>query len=781
MKTTIKHFRQLLIVVLLLCLPSLAQDLNGDGEINGSDCQYLLKMINSGSTKTSLDVNKDNTVDLKDALFFGQWVNGLWNNPGNGYTTLYSTNPGDTVAYNNYRKNLAARKNSWSISELKKAYPDNTIKTDLNYDSSEVAFCKEVSAFFKEPEYMNWVLKKGVAVNSKAIYPNFFSAFDIIHTNDLPVIFTTDAMLQTIYRSYDNILKQLETNSFIPSLKSILSSSITYLDKVYTATDYTNDVRTYLLTALMLLSPQTNLNAGSEVNSLISAIKNEQMQKITLFGRDKMVDFSQFKPRGHYTKSQELSNYFKAMMWLGRADLAFEIGGATTEDLSRMKKGALVTWDCVVNSGTLPQWLEFNRIIEYMVGNSDGLTIKGMGNLVHDMGNIDIPDFVAHFNENKFDSAMVAGAYGLQSILSEYMEVNGFKDSLELSRIFNFFPQRFIIDSYTMSQLVYPFTARSLPSSLDIAFVLGDNTALDDHPEMKGFVPGILGSQRQLYDEISPKGWQSNMYCSWINFLRQLKGVENNNLVAPVFRTHTWATKMRNTQLTSWAHLRHNTLLYAKQSYTASITCSHPTAYVEPYPEFFHAVTAYANKGEMLFKEHDTQISGFFKSVSQISTDLARIAELTARGAEPTPEQISWLRSIVSSHQVGGDGYNQAYKVYDGWYFDLVYDNNSDNKKEGWISFSTIADVHTKPADDTGPALVLHGATGYINLMTVAVEIDSCTTLFVGPVGSYYDVTTSAGSPQRIDDEQWESELSKNKRGMQSIVERPSWCSEFLY
>ena len=32
-------------------------------------------------------------------------------------------------------------------------------------------------------------------------------------------------------------------------------------------------------------------------------------------------DFTQYIPRGHYTKTTELSNFFKAMMWLGRISL----------------------------------------------------------------------------------------------------------------------------------------------------------------------------------------------------------------------------------------------------------------------------------------------------------------------------------------------------------------------------------------------------------------------------------------------------------------------------
>jgi len=771
----------------LLCVigTASAQDLNGDGTINGADCQTFIDMLSSGTAAShgELDVNGDGKIDLKDALLYGQWVNGLWNNPSGTCRTLYLSTPQDTAAYDDYRKNLKGQRAAWTVKELKDAYPDSTVKTSLDYDSAEVGFAAEVGTFFHDPEYMKLVLKNGVAVHIGNTYPNFYSAFDAIHTNDLPVIFTTDAMLQTIYRSYDNILMQLEYDDFIPTLNHILTSSLAYLNKVYSGTDYAGDVRTYLETALKLLNPGiTGLSDNPDVTSLISLITMEQMTTTSLFGSSRKIDFSQFKPRGHYMKSPLLTQYFKAVMWLGRADLAFEIGKDPEHDLSRTKKGALVTWDCVVNSGTLPEWIEFNRMIEYMVGTSDGFTITGMGNLVHDLGDIDVPEFVGSFDEKKFDSAVVAGNYGVQMILSQSMTADTLVDELTLPKLFNLFPQRFILDSYTMSQIVFPFTDRRMPSSIDIAFVLGDNTAIDDNPEITmNKVAPILGCQRLLYDEISAAGWQSNMYMSWLNMLRQLNGVEKNRNVSPAFRSLVWAKKMRNTQLASWAHLRHNTILYAKQSYTAEVTCSHPKAYVEPYPGFFRAVTSYAQKGRQLFESRSSNVAGYFKNLEDISTKLAEVASLTSEGKEPTDAQVEWLRSIVSSYSVGGGGYNPAYKVYDGWYFDLVYDNDPEHKSDKWISFTTIADVHTKPLDETGPALVLHAATGYINLMTVAVDIDSCVSLFVGPVGSYYDVTTSGDSPVRLDDEQWEEELGMEMNRGQSMAKRPSWTGIFSY
>src|SRR4030095_6457757 len=42
-----------------------------------------------------------------------------------------------------------------------------------------------------------------------------------------------------------------------------------------------------------------------------------------------------------------------------------------------------------------------------------------------------------------------------------------------------------------------------------------------------------------------------------------------------------------NTQLASYTELKHDTVLYAKQPYTAIFVCEYPAGFVEPVPEFW--------------------------------------------------------------------------------------------------------------------------------------------------------------------------------------------------
>src|SRR5262249_30885220 len=61
-------------------------------------------------------------------------------------------------------------------------------------------------------------------------------------------------------------------------------------------------------------------------------------------------------------------------------------------------------------------------------------------------------------------------------------------------------------------------------------------------------------------------------------------------------RPRAWAMKTLNTQLASWAQLRHDTILYAKQSYTGADGCIYPTGFVEPRVEFWQRLRGAASR-----------------------------------------------------------------------------------------------------------------------------------------------------------------------------------------
>ncbi len=62
--------------------------------------------------------------------------------------------------------------------------------------------------------------------------------------------------------------------------------------------------------------------------------------------------------------------------------------------------------------------------------------------------------------------------------------------------------------------------------------------------------------------------WPANLYTGWLESLQHVMALPDER--APDFmRSRVWARKSLNTALGSWTELRHDTILYAKQSVAA--------------------------------------------------------------------------------------------------------------------------------------------------------------------------------------------------------------------
>jgi hypothetical protein len=260
---------------------------------------------------------------------------------------------------------------------------------------------------------------------------------------------------------------------------------------------------------------------------------------------------------------------------------------------------------------------------------------------------------------------------------------------------------------------------------------------------------------RVLADAHGDAFWQSNLYNLWLSADRALS--PSAELADPVkaglgsvFTTEAWGRRMLNAQLASWAELRHDTILYAKQSYTGGVLCEFPSAFVDPYPAFYAALRAYADRGAELvgqFQLAGTQpgrIQTYFATLARVTDMLKQMADAERAGSAFTAEQMAFINQAV--HQLPGCGST----VFDGWYGQLHFNVDHAGKYD-----PTIADVHTQPTDETGNTVgrVLHVGTGMPRLMVVSVDGCGGAQAYAGLVSSYFEQITV--DFQRLDDPTW--------------------------
>jgi hypothetical protein len=376
-----------------------------------------------------------------------------------------------------------------------------------------------------------------------------------------------------------------------------------------------------------------------------------------------------------------------------------------------------------------------------------------------------------------------ASEIGRQRIASQILRGEG-SSARPLPRVFQLLGQRYTLDSHVFSGVVYDRTRtrRMMPSPLDAAYAaLGnDQAARLLGPELSRYeYAPQLETVRLLADSHERSYWEGSLYTLWLSSLRALSP-SSAEIADPrkaglpqVAATEAWGRRMLNTQLASWAELRHDTLLYAKQSYSASISCDFPDAYVDPYPEFYARLGLYAQRGQEIAAQLGTsyptasqigQVQGHFTRLREVLRQLQGMAESQRAGRPFSAEQMAFVNQAVKLQSVGC-----GTLVADGWYPSLFLDSSRA------LEFDpTIADVHTQPTDEAGNQVgkVLHVGTGYPRFLIVTADTCHGPRAYVGLVSSYFEKVTDHF--QRLNDQDWLATIQENHPA------DPPWLSDII-
>jgi hypothetical protein len=653
------------------------------------------------------------------------------------------------------------------------AYPAS-FRADLGYDPATSSGLDLIqgSALALSDGELSKLGSQGFVVSTRREFPTFLRGFAEIYSEDLPLYVSADAILESVHSSYDTILAQVEQLVLIPELDALLAGMHARLADSDESASTRRDVDLYLAVARGLLAGSVPAlvadGDAAAVNSIVQAANAATgIEVVELFGVQREEDFSQFEPRGHYTGDPTMERYFRAMIWLGRIDMRIL---ETLRDGSQVFRPEQYRAMLLLNELIAPdlqRWRRIDDAVRTFVGESDSMVVPEIASLVEDLGG---PAAARTATDADVVAAIVAGGYGQQQIASHLMRNDDTVKTLPLNRSFLVFGQRYIPDSHVFSEAVYDRVAdRMMPDPLDAAFAaLGNNQALALEADALGTfpeLPGALARMRVLIDAHDDAFWDANFYSLWLKALRALSPADDLAAAAEsglpaVARTEAWGRRLLGTQLGSWAELRHDTLLYAKQSYTGIPACEFPDAYVDPYPEFFDAVAAYAAQGERIAEIAaaagtglDGQVRTYFNALHDAATRLAEMARAELAGTPFTAEQLAFINDAVRVDQESAGC--TVIDVPNGWYADLFFERAKS------IEFDpTIADVHTQPADESGNIVghVLHVGTGYPRYMVTT--IDTCTgpRAYAGVVYAYHEQVTDDFT--RLTDEAWATRFS---------------------
>ncbi|MGA9187023.1 MAG: DUF3160 domain-containing protein [Methanosarcina sp.] len=645
----------------------------------------------------------------------------------------------------------------------------------LPLQASEIANYNQFTQKIPLNEGTSLLYKNGFVVIENGTTENLFTveqtlvndSYRDLKVADIPIFITSDSLLHLYHIQFDETLKRVEEEEFYGDLweldKALLKASIEdYKSASGEEKEAARRNAAYFTVALSLLQPEEEqISYQFEVPEFVKAdveaelrlIEAQEGGRSPIFKYDE--DYSQYIPRGHYTSSEKLKNYFKAMMWHGRISMLLQsdvIAAESSENEAKIQtiQALLISDHFDKDKNLRDRWNRIYEVTAFYVGFSDDLGPYEYAKALDTVFGND-REKVSFDNESlkalkteleKSESPKIYGGTG--KIIPAGSETEN--ETLEATKGFRFMGQRYTPDSYILQRLH--------PPALNIMDLLGSQRAKEhlkslNISENEEFKNRHLSLENEFgaFDE---DDWNKNLYWAQLYALKPLL-ISYPEGYPTFMQTEAWEDKQLNTALASWTELRHDTILYAKQAYFTGPPQEPPKekpvqGYVEPVPEFYArmlALTKMAHSGLAEMEVLDEQSDRDFTTLERTLEKLLEISIKELENKELTDEEYKFIRNF---------GQNISPML-----------ENVDIKSQNSI---LVADVYTSPAG------VLEEGTGKLNLIVVAYkQPDGRIVLGAGPVMSYYEFWQPAG--ERLTDKEWRDMLRNNP------PEGPEWAISF--
>jgi hypothetical protein len=610
-------------------------------------------------------------------------------------------------------------------------------------------------------------------------YREFYQIYESSRYDMTPVFITTDSVFHVYHLIFDKMLRDLETQTFLPTLNTLTSAMLQASYQQYQSLLGTSLEEPALRNVAFFGVAARLLNLSDAIPNEASALVDAEVALIEAAGgpaispiwdrsdlpEDKKLieDYSQYIVRGHYTRSEELGRYFKTMMWYGR--LTFRLRDDFETRRALLLTQAMRSTNDAQGVPVLDDWHLIYDPTTFIVGKSDDLSYVEYGK-ISDLVYGANPDLTAFADDNML-ATFKATAQDLPAPQVNSMWVWIWEDRTEATQGFRVMGQRFTLDEYIFGQLMWRNVGtldnpRDLPLALDFFAAMGSDEALQiltdlGEPNYENY-SSQMDKVRTEVASLDTDSWTQNVYWTWLYTFQSLISVKDSRF--PQFmQTQAWRRKDLNTALGSFTELKHDTILYAKQV-MAELGGGlgeeqPPKGYVEPNPEVYARLYALSS---MTYNGLDNR---------------GILSDLTRRNLENLMDLLTFLKSASERQMAGEDlttdeywriqfygGELEAYTLAAADTTDEMSRDLSDQKA------ALIADIAT------GIGRVLEEAIGRPTRIYLVIP-DQPWRIAVGGVYSYYEFQVEPSG--RMTDEQWQALIESGP-----LPAQPSWIDAFM-
>ncbi len=618
----------------------------------------------------------------------------------------------------------------------------------------------------------------------------FFEEYEMNRYELTPNFVTADSILHTYHLFFSELLKKTEKEHLLYDLEALtegmLDASLEQYDEL-AGTEWESAAArnsAYFAVALTLLDGRQSLS-GAVAGALPAAVSSLADEEVRMILAAKGIDvsplfedyedYSQYKPRGYYDLDEDLSCYFRTLMWYGRMNFT-----QMSEDLDRSALLMILAMD----GDNLSSWEKIYTVTSFFAGQSDDAGYYEYRPIVDAVyGSSAAPGDLAG------DEASWARYHALTKKVPapEINSIPIFDESIDEDRDavitgFRFMGQRSTADAVIFQNLIYRSVKenadgdrRMLPDALDVAAAMGSDEAqsiLEEQGETgyEGYTEN-MEQLKEIIVEQDDSFWNQSLYNSWLNMIRPL--LEEKEEGYPAFmRTKAWLRKNLSTFLGSWTELKHDTVLYGKQviaemggGWDAE---RDDRGYVEPEPLVYArlcSLAAATGDGLDSFGYLSKSDRDNLTILAEMASRLQVISEKELTGELPSDEEFELIRTW------GG-------QLEHFWYEAIRDQAESEYVRAQEFPAALVVDVATDPSE----GLVLEIATGSPSTIYVIVSVDGVRKIATGTVFSFYQFTQPIGD--RMTDTQWREKMGidwteefwKNP----DPVPAPDWTADYF-
>jgi hypothetical protein len=632
------------------------------------------------------------------------------------------------------------------------------------------------------PAAMTQHLKQDGFVINKGQYEQLFHVYDENYYDYTPSFITTDLYLQVLHIHLSKQMQALEKEKMIPLVRALLQEQYKAAQKTAASAQTPlaksaaawNQV--YYAVALSLMTGKTQAvppQLKSYYDYEYRSATDGQGRSSDFLG-DSLMDYTQFQPRGNYTRNDSLKRYFKCVKWLNSAAIYLD------ED-ERLSSAILMADALQKAPLSAKNYGIFCNIIGFLAGEENNLSFAHLFAVLKKMSYKDAESLLTRENIEKIRAALYAADPKKMRPKGANAVTNAFLERKKLV----FTAGRYTFDGDILQRLVHierehlnEPPKRPFPKALDVFAAMGNGTAehilLQDYKENQAW-PQYGDTLNLLKKELKGfQKWDISVYNKTMETVLALQKPDAN---APYFmRLPNWAKKDLNTMLAAWTGLKHDMVLYIDQPSAAEmgdggeLPPPQKIAYVEPRTGFWTKCLELLRLNKKMLEDNSLMTPALAdqnKELQDIAALFLRISHKELAGEKLTNAEFDTLSFI------GGQIERLTLNIIESEELMMSEVNTPDR----YIAIAT--DVYTYNKD------CLQEAVGAGDEIYIIAEINGLLYLTRGAVFSHYEFKQSTEA--RLTDEAWQEQVLKRREPPAAIwmkdvkisVERPKTAAHF--